>query len=272
MLHKLAPKNYDLLLKYPNFAVFPMIHAVCLQLQSGHIFIDDMENPKVIFVINKPGFAHLFTHHDFNEYEKLLDFFRTEPILPEYFHVFCPGPKLLNKLSINDNVGFKLRNRCQFKYNKNTNILPSIPIELQPIRVEEINAHNIDDLKKMGPDFVIKWWDSETQYLKDGFGVIVYNANREPISVCSTTCVVDNIAELEIFTNPDYRGKGIAKYAAGTYVNMCLQRGFIGLWDCYKDNLGSYKGALASGFEISKEYTFLSLYLKNKAINSVVKN
>ena len=75
MLQKLEARNYHILSSYHDLSIFPMIHAVCLQLQPGNVFVDAIENTIVIFVINKAGFAYLYTETSFTDYSGLITFF-----------------------------------------------------------------------------------------------------------------------------------------------------------------------------------------------------
>ena len=81
----------------------------------------------------------------------------------------------------------------------------------------------------------------------------------EVVSRCSVDMVVDGYAEFGVWTDPAYRGRGLAKAAAAASLRRAGEQGVTAFgWHCHASNARSQKVATALGFEVTDRYQAFS--------------
>lgn len=120
--------------------------------------------------------------------------------------------------------------------------------------IECIGKHNINRFVHYCEVFG-QFWSSENAFLNDGFGFVAMNGD-EVIGHAFSASVDGGCAELDIQTNPDYRGLGISKALIHAFIDECLNRELKPKWDCRKGNDASVALANRFGFRIVREYPF----------------
>lgn len=80
------------------------------------------------------------------------------------------------------------------------------------------------------------------------FGVCLI-ANGRVLRHCSAVAVGCGEAEVDIFTEEDCRGRGLAAITASAFIEECQKRGLTPAWACWPYREGSYKLAKKLGFE-----------------------
>ena len=81
----------------------------------------------------------------------------------------------------------------------------------------------------------------------------------EIVSRCSVDMNVDGYAEFGVWTHPAYRGRGLAKAAAGASIHRAGEQGVtVFAWHCHASNTRSQKVAMALGFEVTDRYQAFS--------------
>ena len=265
MLHPLQKDHFAVLQRFNELRNFPLIHAVCLQQQSGFIFVDQQVEPTVVFVTNKAGFSYLYVKDGIAiDHNALLDFLAASKDVCQYIHIYEP-PAITDLLSAMqaEQYGYKLRDRMQLKFRQAS---VSIPVANIPVTNEEISKENIHEIRAMGFDAINLFWGSEEHFLSGGYGILLKNEAGKPICICYSACVADKVAEVDIYTVPEYQNKGLAKYATALFVDRGISKGIIPNWDCFEDNVPSLKTAMNIGFEVTRKYKYLSVYFKLKTI------
>jgi GNAT superfamily N-acetyltransferase len=136
-------------------------------------------------------------------------------------------------------AGYDFHLRAELNLNKLIKITLS-----ENIRVEKINTSSqckINDLK--------------VSISKYNHGYALF-ANNQLVSEAYVT-IGKKWGELSIFTHPDYRKKGYAKYLLAHLIEDCLIKKITPIWSCQVDNKASLYTALSLGFTISRYYTLL---------------
>lgn len=80
------------------------------------------------------------------------------------------------------------------------------------------------------------------------FGVCLIE-NGRILSHCSAVAVGGGEAEVDIFTEEDCRGRGLAAITAAAFIEECQKRGLTPAWACWPYREDSYKLAKKLGFE-----------------------
>lgn len=73
--------------------------------------------------------------------------------------------------------------------------------------------------------------------------------NGRILSHCTSVAVGGGEAEVDIFTEEDCRGRGLAAITAVAFIEECQKRGLTPAWACWPYREGSYKLAKKLGFE-----------------------
>ena len=237
---------------------FPLINSVINLLQDGNIYSEG----DTFFIFHKSGFSYLIAK-DNVDYSAILKFLLQSKELPGYFHIYEAPPGLVAECSSNpENVKIKLRKRIQLKFADSQlipgNILPS------DYALERIDFSSLEKLAEFKLSLENRFWRSESDFLTNGFGFTVDNEFGSPVSICYSACVSDNVAEIDVTTLPEYRGRGLAKLAVSRFVSHCLENGIIANWDCFEDNYMSLRTAESIGFKHMFSYDFLSIFNKKR--------
>lgn len=90
--------------------------------------------------------------------------------------------------------------------------------------------------------------------MKDGERII-----SEAISIFKSK----SYAEVDIMTDSNYRGKGLANIVAEQFIDHCLSRNIQPRWDCDVDNVASINLGSKLGFINPREYTKVKLVHTN---------
>ncbi len=98
-------------------------------------------------------------------------------------------------------------------------------------------------------------------FLRRGFALLLVH-DGQIVCRCTADMVVQDKAEVGIWTHEDFRSRGFATATAAAAVKLCLQRGIrhIG-WHCWSGNTASRRTAEKVGFEHVLDHHGLELWL-----------
>jgi RimJ/RimL family protein N-acetyltransferase len=130
------------------------------------------------------------------------------------------------------------------------NIPPGV--ELQPL-----DKDLLERAEQFKLEIGSRFWASSDDFLKHGLGVCAIK-DGEIISLCYSACVVDGLAEVDIITDPEFRGGGYGRLAAQALIELCRQHQIAPTWDCFIQNTSSMKLAAKLGFEQTHAYPLYS--------------
>ena len=137
-------------------------------------------------------------------------------------------------------------------------ILPN-EIETQQVQIKDIQKLN----QAFSIDLDNRFWACEEDFLREGFGFAVKSKNSgDFLSLCYSAAVSNNIAEIDIVTGNNFKNKGYAQLVANLFINHCHKLNILPNWDCYTNNLPSYKLAKKLGFIDSFKYDLFTINLK----------
>lgn len=230
---------------------FPITQAIVEGTQQGEIF----EYKNSAFLIHKAGFSSILLRDDCKQ--ELLELF-TIDCIPRYFHIYDTPNELIEIVkSVPLMFNYKLRKRVQLTYVTNQFLSFDIPKDFS---LESINQKNISLLSKTGLDLDSRYWANEDEVINKAMGIVLFDCHNEPASICYSAANADFRAEVDVLTMPEYRSQGLAKIAVSAFVNNCIKANLKPNWDCFEDNINSLKVAQSLGFQVQKNYNFMSLY------------
>lgn len=117
----------------------------------------------------------------------------------------------------------------------------------------KINQQHIDHSKEFTNQYYQEYWGTTSNFLKNGFGFCLQHKGKmisEAVSIFKSM----QYAEIDIVTDPSYRGKGLANFIAETFIDYCLLNNLKPCWDCDIDNHASYYLANKLGFTNPRKY------------------
>lgn len=102
------------------------------------------------------------------------------------------------------------------------------------------------------------YWDSTNNFIQNGIGFCVKD-NAQVISESVSIFKSTKFAEIDIVTDSNYRGKGLASIVAEQFIDYCLAAHIQPRWDCDVDNRASINLGTKLGFINPQPY---SVYFK----------
>lgn len=122
------------------------------------------------------------------------------------------------------------------------------------IAIAAIDGSAMEDVRRTHwADSVFDSYNDSAHYRQAGFGFV---ARRQEdgriISVCTSFCVHEGGAEIEVDTDPEFQGRGLARMVAAAFIAECLRRGLRPLWDA--SNPQSARVAEKLGFVAERRY------------------
>jgi GNAT superfamily N-acetyltransferase len=240
---------------------FPLINAVIDNVQNGKVLSLPPGEGQDYFVIHKATFSWLSGAVTKEKQEQLPRVIISDENWPPYFHIYDPPASLIKLFAEDKRFDIKNRVRVQLKYQENK-------IDDQVLAgdytVQRISKDNIHLLSVFNLEIGTKFWKSESDFLKNGFGFCILTKEGEPVSICYAACLARKTAEIDVATLPSFQQKGFARMVVIAFINYCLSNDITPNWDCFETNYGSLKTAQGLGFKQIAQYPFLSIFNKSK--------
>ena len=255
---ELRPDQYHLVVKDETIVRFPLANAVVSGVQVGKIF---RNNSGGLFIIHKSGFSLFVAKKNSDHENHFVSFLENSSDIPHYFHIYDPPQFLIDSIEKRkDLFNIRLRKRIQLRYNS----LSQEKAVNGNLKIHLVDESNFDNVNELGIDLGNKFWNSRTDFLKNGVGVCVLDEKRKALSICYSACLVDKVAEIDIVTHPEHRKSGFGQLVTHEFIRLSLERKITPSWDCFEDNRASVATARRNNFEITYKYPFISVFIKGK--------
>lgn len=125
--------------------------------------------------------------------------------------------------------------------------------------VAKVDQYLIENCLEFDKKYYNEYWDSMDNFLRNGIGFCVQDKEKiisEGVSIFRSK----NYAEIDITTDSDYRGKGLASMVAEQFLDYCLSHNIQPRWDCDVNNVASINLGNKLGFNNPIEY---AIYIKS---------
>lgn len=239
---------------------FPLISAVIQKLQRGQVFVDERQSPRSALVVTDFGFT-MFVGAEDNE---LLDagltdlFSRKNQLRPSYLLWYSPPIGWQKKLHALGPDLVRERERVRFEFRPDQADWLNTPVNAPTgLELRELTPGLIPKTEKFGVKLDSRFWSSAKVFSENGIGVCLMK-DGEMVSLCYAATIADRLAEVDVVTDPEYRGRGLASVTARQFIKECLGRGVVPTWDCFAHNSGSMKLAAKLSFVAKRTYAFYS--------------
>lgn len=196
------------------------------------------------------------TNDDFAS--RLLHEFKRREMLDQRFTLFSSSERWDRR--INELLGAELqrKQRCSFTFNEQRFMQSGKVVIPKGFRLNRINEESLEGHREFDAAYIRKFWGSLERFVDKGFGFFVTEGEviaGECVSIFSS----DQYAEIDILTNPLYRGRGVAGCVAEAFILESLERQITPRWDCDLRNTASFQLAQKLNFAAPETY---SLYVR----------
>lgn len=237
---------------------FPLISAVIQNKQRGQVFADDRENPRAAIVVTNFGFMFLTGEESESFDDELATLFATSgKFKPSYLLWYSPPEGWQRRLDSIPDLGSR-RERVRLDFHPDQAGWLGEPVDSPAgFELRSLSSGLIPKTEKFGVKLDSRFWASAADFLKNGFGICLMKGN-EMVSLCYAAAVADGLAEVDVATDPEFRGRGLAGVVTRQFIKQCLDRGLAPTWDCFTYNTGSLKLARSLDFAAAVKYPFYS--------------
>ena len=175
--------------------------------------------------------------------------------MPSYLLWYSPPSNWQKSLDSLKSNRIRRRKRLRFTFDKR--LVGDIMACPQGFEVQLLDKDLLEKADNFKLDLGSRFWKSEKDFLKNGLGTCLVK-DDEVICICYAACVVNSLAEIDIVTKDEYRGRGLATVTAQHFIQECIRRGIEPTWDCFLNNTASMKLAEKLGFTQAYNYLFYS--------------
>ena len=239
---------------------FPLILAVIQKKQRGQVFADRQENPDSAVVITNLGFMSFLGM----EQNKVFNAGLTELLAsrdvtrPTYLLWYSPPTYWQERLDVLVPDSARRRERMRLEFcEERADFLKEAAQCPADFELRNLDTDLIPKTERFGLRIDSRFWPSAADFLEHGLGVCLIK-DDEMVSLCYSACVADGLAEIDIITQEEYRGRGLGTLVAQQFIRECVDRGTTPTWDCFVYNVASVRLAEKLGFIKVRTYPFYS--------------
>jgi len=244
---------------------FPLISAVIHNSQRGQVFADDRETPTSAVVVTDFGFMLFLGAEDNESFNAgVAGLFAAGEFKPSYLLWYSPPISWQRRLDAVGGNLVKRRERIRFEFDPERAVCLATPNPSPAgFELKSLSAELISKTEKFGVKIESRFWASAEDFLEHGLGVCLLK-DAEVVSICYAAAMVDGLAEIDVATDPEFRGRGLASVTAQVFIRDCLRRRVLPTWDCFDYNTWSIRLALKLGFVSTRNYAFYSFNVPAK--------
>jgi len=235
----------------------PCYDAVFEGKQSGRLFVDDPDRPTAALLCRS------YDYYAAGAVDPALrQFLRDAPEEAEVFASFY-GCVPLNeswKAALLADLPLEQIGRRNFQWRAGTPLLDwraRLPEQAQITPIDRALAERLDGEFYPVP-FVLYDWGSYAAYAAGGFGFALWIGGAIA-STITAIAVSQRHALINVATEPPFRRRGFAALIGARFIDACLERGLVPVWDCDDFNLGSAAAARRLGFIEAAPFVELAL-------------
>lgn len=225
--------------------------------QAARIFVDDADAPTSALMCRSYEYFHAgavspalrqFTQDAPAEAEVFASFYGYAPLTAAWKDALLADQPL------------EIIGRLNFQWQLGTPVFDwraRLPANARVIPVDGALAERLDRDYYPVP-FVLYDWGSYVAYEAYGFGFALLIDDAIASTITATT-VSDRHALITVATEPAFRRQGWATVVSACFIEHCLERGLLPIWDTDETNLGSAATARRLGFVERPPFVELAL-------------
>ena len=237
---------------------------------KGKIFVDNAANPRCAFFWNDFRYSYLSADPLNKIFQNDLFILLSETLIPEakISHdptlVIYPCQTEWNKILKEALSNYKIKYLTRKIYRFTRIVDKSVYKIPKNYQLRKINSRLLGEIKKGVPDIIDMFYTSRETFLSKGLGfAIIDTLHNKIISSCLSVFFGNNMAEIDISTDKEFRQQGFATIVAKAFLTECNKRNIEPIWECWSKNKSSILIAESIGFQNIENYPVLFLDLKN---------
>ena len=229
---------------------YPLLHPMLCSNISSQIYMNKYSS--AYFILGNNGWCYQLGNKndtDFNKY--VLELIENEMLnRKEILWFGCPDIDFHSY-----NFELKRSKRIEFEY------LGMKKLELSKTASFDIHRATENELRELYflHDDISTYWETIDNFVGNGFSYIAKNADKI-IGYVLSASICESVVEVDVWTNPEYRGQGISKLLCSHFIGYCHDNSLLPKWDCFEDNIASIKLAKTLGFVEKRKYYFGYIY------------
>lgn len=239
---------------------FALIRAVLEGRQPGTAHLIEAGKQKAVFVANNFGFAQFFGEVESDAIiSALFDALQRLPALSNRYLLWYDPPPLCRRHmdSLPEGVA-RARTRIAFDFKVERFAARAPDTQVTGVEIVPLDNQVLDEIAAFGLDIENRFWPSRKAFLEQGYGSAA-RLDNQIASLCYSACVAGGVAEVDVVTREEFRGKGLARIVTAAFISDCLANGITPNWDCFDYNQASLQLALSLGFTELSRYPFYSV-------------
>jgi RimJ/RimL family protein N-acetyltransferase len=229
----------------PTFA-----EAVADGYIEGHIYVNDRTDVKAA-VIETGGYKYYICGIPYEAFvQSFIKLYEEKN--SNKVKIFSGSPEWDVYIEQTGNKGMKKTERTWFAFNKSrfTQLSDGFQADASS---NPFNEESIFLCEKCAASYDQRVWADGAPFLHHGLGICA-KKDKRVIAECASIYRSNSKAEIDIYTDEDFRGRGLAFHVAKRFIEKCLDLGLIPTWDCDTENEASMNLADKLGFDPGKVY------------------
>jgi GNAT superfamily N-acetyltransferase len=227
-----------------NEHFFPLVGAVLLGTQDGHVYANDGSVPTQVYVEHAFGFSQLIGSR-VAEFERQLETYllTIKAFRPQKIRLYTPHlPEFLASM----NSLMAQRQRFVIRPDSEKYLDASAQPLAKDVSATVVDVQNIEVIDEV---FGIsdRFWRGSSDFLRHANAVLV-SYNAKPAAICYAAAEADRRVEIDVMTLPEYRNLGLGRVAVVKFLTRCFDLSLTPLWDCFTNNAGSMTLSASVGF------------------------
>lgn len=254
---KVTDENYSIIKetieRAPTF-----VYSILDQVIEGAVYADNESFHALLFQ-TKSGIYYVYGDSSSEQIVNKLGSLLQESIeQSKRFTLFSYTDEWNTKIEHGLDDHIKKLERYTFTFAKNT-YNDREKRELLGYEFIKIKQPQIEHCLEFDNQYYEEYWDSTNNFLENGFGFCLQHGDKI-ISEAVTIFKSQQFAEVDIVTDQNYRGKGLASFIAEEFIDYCILNDIQPCWDCDIHNQASYHLGIKLGFSNPQKYV---IYIKS---------
>ncbi|MGE8000939.1 GNAT family N-acetyltransferase [Lysinibacillus sp. NPDC093190] len=254
---KVTAENYSIIKETIKSAP-TFVYSILDQVIEGTVYADNESLHSLLFQ-TKSGIYYVYGYSPSEKTVSKLVFFLQESIeQSKRFTLFSSSDDWNAKIEQRLDGHVKKLERYTFSFAINT-YNDRERRESLDYEVIKIKQPQIEHCLEFDNQYYDEYWDSTNNFFENGFGFCLQHGDKiisEAVSIFKS----HQFAEIDIVTDPNYRGKGLASFIVEKFIDYCLLNDIQPCWDCDINNQASYHLGTKLGFTNPQKY---AVYIKS---------
>jgi RimJ/RimL family protein N-acetyltransferase len=124
--------------------------------------------------------------------------------------------------------------------------------------LKNFNSNILRKSDNFNESYILEYWGTESNFSENGLGICIMDGENI-VAECVSIFHSGKTAEIDIITNPNYRGRGLGTIVGQEFIKQCLAENVLPAWDCDNDNKSSKVLANKLGFSNEEDYALYVL-------------